>query len=278
MNMKSTWMACCLLMLLGIPGMAKDNKTNKSNKYKLVWQEDFKGDTFDAKSWSKIPRDRPDWKRHMSYDDRLYEVKDGKLILYGVNNDGTYQYDLNGDGKLEADTARFVTGGLYTKHKKTIEYGKVEVRAKLGQAQGAWPAIWMLPDRENAWPMGGEIDIMEHLNYDPMAYQTVHTYYTHILKLDSNPPHFATGKIDTNGYNVYAVEILPDELIFSINGEKTFSYPRIQTDKEGQYPFGAPFYLLIDMQIEGSWVGKADPSQLPVKMEIDWVKMYKLKK
>ena len=276
--MKSTWMACCLLMLLGIPGMAKDNKTNKSNKYKLVWQEDFKGNTFDAKSWSKIPCDRPDWKRHMSYDDRLYEVKDGKLILYGVNNDGTYQYDLNGDGKLEADTARFVTGGLYTKHKKTIEYGKVEVRAKLGQAQGAWPAIWMLPDRENAWPMGGEIDIMEHLNYDPMAYQTVHTYYTHILKLDSNPPHFATGKIDTNGYNVYAVEILPDELIFSINGEKTFSYPRIQTDKEGQYPFGAPFYLLIDMQIEGSWVGKADPSQLPVKMEIDWVKMYKLKK
>lgn len=278
MNMKSTWMVCCLLMLLGIPGMAKDNKTNKSNKYKLVWQEDFKGSSFDAKSWSKIPRDRPDWKRHMSYDDRLYEVKDGKLILYGVNNDGTYQYDLNGDGKLEADTARFVTGGLYTKHKKTIEYGKVEVRAKLGQAQGAWPAIWMLPDRDIAWLMGGEIDIMEHLNYDPMAYQTVHTYYTHTLKLDSNPPHSATGKIDTNGYNVYAVEILPDELIFSINGEKTFSYPRIQTDKEGQYPFGDSFYLLIDMQIEGSWVGKADPSQLPVKMEIDWVKMYKLKK
>ena len=278
MNMKSTWMACCLLMLLGIPGMAKDNKTNKSNKYKLVWQEDFKGDTFDAKSWSKISRGSSDWNRHMSYDDRLYEVKNGTLILHGINNDGSYKYDLNGDGKLEADTARFVTGGLYTKHKKTIEYGKVEVRAKLGQAQGAWPAIWMLPDRENAWPMGGEIDIMEHLNYDPMAYQTVHTYYTHILKLDSNPPHFATGKIDTNGYNVYAVEILPDELIFSINGEKTFSYPRIQTDKEGQYPFGAPFYLLIDMQIEGSWVGKADPSQLPVKMEIDWVKMYKLKK
>ena len=40
MNMKSTWMTCCLLMLLSIPGMAKDNKTNKSNKYKLVWQED----------------------------------------------------------------------------------------------------------------------------------------------------------------------------------------------------------------------------------------------
>lgn len=131
MNMKSTCMACCLLMLGCISSSAKDNKSEKTNKYKLVWQDHFKGKTFDSKSWSKIPRDRPDWKRHMSYDDRLYEVKDGTLILHGVNNDGSYKYDLNGDGKLEADTARFVTGGLYTKHKRTIEYGKVEVRAKL---------------------------------------------------------------------------------------------------------------------------------------------------
>ena len=30
------------------------------------------------------------------------------------------------------------------------------------------------------------------------------------------------------------------------------------------------------MQIEGSWVGKADPKQLPVEMEVDWVKFYEL--
>ncbi len=52
--------------------------------------------------------------------------------------------------------------------------------------------------------------------------------------------------------------------------------PRIQTDKEGQYPFDRPYYLLIDMQTEGSWVGKAIKSELPVEMEIDWVKMYDL--
>ena len=34
---------------------------------------------------------------------------------------------------------------------------------------------------------------------------------------------------------------------------------------------------LIDMQIEGSWVGKARPEEYPVQMEIDWVKMYELK-
>ena len=46
---------------------------------------------------------------------------------------------------------------------------------------------------------------------------------------------------------------------------------------ELQYPFGeAPFYLLIDMQIGGSWVGQPNPNDYPSWMEVDWVKMYEL--
>jgi len=45
---------------------------------------------------------------------------------------------------------------------------------------------------------------------------------------------------------------------------------------EGQYPFDRPYYLLIDMQTEGSWLGKSIKNELPVEMEIDWVKMYDL--
>ena len=134
----------------------------------------------------------------------------------------------------------------------------------------------MLPET-GKWPIGGEIEIMEHLNHDSIAYQTVHSYYTHILKEKNNPPHGGTGTIDRDGYNTYGVEILPDSLVFSINGQRTFAYPRIETDKEGQYPFGTPYYLLIDMQIEGSWVGKANPEELPVEMMVDWVKIYKLR-
>ena len=221
------------------------------HKYQLVWQDHFNAKTFDSHSWSKIPRSaNADWKRHMSDADSLYAVRDGKLILRGAVNTN-----------LEADTARFVTGGLYTKHKRTIKYGKVEVRAKLGRAQGAWPAIWMLPDDEIKWPEGGEIDIMEHLNHDSIAYQTVHSYYTYTLKETKNPPQGATSPIRPGEFNTYTVEILPDSLVLSINGIKTLTYPRINTDKRGQYPFGQPSYLLIDMQIEGSWVGKARPEE-----------------
>ena len=102
-------------------------------------------------------------------------------------------------------------------------------------------------------------------------------YYTYVLKEKDNPQHGATGEIDPHDYNIYSVEILPDSLVFAINGKRTFAYPKIQTEKKGQYPFGTPYYLLIDMQIEGSWVGKADPKDYPVMMEIDWVKFYELK-
>ena len=49
---------------------------------------------------------------------------------------------------------------------------------------------------------------------------------------------------------------------------------KIATDKPGQWPFDQPFYLLIDMQLGGKWVGAVDESQLLVQMEIDWVKVY----
>ena len=118
---------------------------------------------------------------------------------------------------------------------------------------------------------------MERLNHDSIAYQTVHSYYTLNLKMDNEPPHYATGAIRPDGFNVYGVDIMPDSLVFHINGKRTFAYPRIQTDKEGQFPFYIPQYLLIDMQLGGSWVGAVDPKELPVEMEIDWVRHYQYK-
>lgn len=234
-------------------------------EYKLVWKDDFKGKSFNEKYWSKIPRGGSDWNRHMSDYESLYEVKKGKLILHGVENNGI----------ATEDTARFITGGLYTKGKVSLTYGKVEIKAKLGSAQGAWPAFWLLPEK-GKWPDSGEIDIMEHLNHDDFVYQTVHSYYTFVLNEKKNPPHFCTARINPDDFNTYGVEILPDKIIFSVNGEQTHTYPKIETDKYGQFPFGTPYYILIDMQIEGSWVGKANPKELPIKMEIDWVKVYEL--
>ena len=73
------------------------------------------------------------------------------------------------------------------------------------------------------------------------------------------------------------MELGADSLVFSVNGRRTFAYPRIETDAEGQYPFDKPYYLLVDMQLGGTWVGAIDPDEVPVEMEIDWVRYYRRK-
>ncbi len=234
--------------------------------WQLVWEENFDKDgVIDETVWSKIPRGGSDWNRHMSDHEALYDVKDGNLILRGMVNPG-----------LQNDTAPFITGGVYTRDKKGFGRGKIEIRAKLGNAQGAWPAFWLLPFDNTGWPAGGEIDIMERLNSDAIAYQTVHSHYTVKLK-QTEPKKGSTGPILKDEYNVYGVELYPDNLVFRINGEKTFTYPRIETELEGQFPFDRPFYLLLDMQLGGAWVGEVNPNDLPVEMSIDWVRFYEWK-
>lgn len=52
---------------------------------------------------------------------------------------------------------------ISTRKTKSIRFGKVEVRAKIPRGDWIWPAIWMLPvdNVYGAWPLSGEIDIME---------------------------------------------------------------------------------------------------------------------
>ena len=237
--------------------------TPSQPEWRLVWEENFDQiNDFDPAVWSKIPRGTADWNNYMSDFDSLYEMRNGNLVLRGIQNLTQPQ-----------DTAPFLTGGVYTKGKMGFMDGRLEIKAKLNGATGAWPAFWLLP-QEGQWPMGGEIDIMERLNYDNIAYQTVHSHYTYDLGFKTTPPQGSTSPIHPEAYNVYAVEMYADSLCFFINDQHTFTYPRIETDQEGQFPFHQPFYLLLDMQLGGSWVGAVDPTELPVEMSIDWVRFY----
>lgn len=235
--------------------------------WELTWEYRF--DTprgADSSVWSKIPRATSDWNNYMTHDNSCYDLRDGCLVLRGIANK-----------HLPDDKVPYLTGGIYTKGKKVFSYGRIEVCAKTNDVQGAWPAIWMLPATAQ-WPTGGEIDIMERLSHDTFVYQTVHSQYTQKPLNKNNPPHSTTAPIKPGAFNVYAVEIWPDSLSFYVNNKHTFTYPRLKDGPKEQYPFGnEPFYLLIDMQLEGSWVGKVKDEELPAEMEVQWVKFYEWK-
>ncbi|MCY4781218.1 glycoside hydrolase family 16 protein [Sphingobacterium sp. UT-1RO-CII-1] len=237
----------------------------EDKKWKLVWQDDFNGTVIDTSKWTRIPAGSSDWNRHMSIDDACFKMENGKLHLLGINNPDT-----------SVDPRPYLTGGIWSKGKFAFQYGRVEIRAKLGSAQGAWPAMWMLAelDKYGKYPRNGEIDIMEHLNFDKIIYQTTHSYYTLDLGEKTNPPHHGTAQIDAGVYNTYGISWYPDRIVFQLNGKDTFTYPRVEGVDASQWPYDQPFFLLIDQQLGGSWVGEVDRKQLPVEMVIDWVKVY----
>lgn len=251
------------------------------DKLTLAWEENFDGTTLDESVWSRTSRGRADWNDTQSQAPGLLEVREGLLILKGLKNPHPVKPEDLPDGRIsvEADTAEYLTAGVVTadKHLFPAE-GRVEIRAKLVGAQGAWPAIWLLPDARNGgWPKGGEIDIMERLNHDGFVYQTVHSSYS-LSGHENEPPHYGTHAINPDDFNVYAVSFYTDSLVFSVNGSRTFAYPRVKAlEAQEQYPFMHPWYLLIDMQLGGSWVGRVDSQQLPVEMYIDWVRHYRPK-
>ncbi|MCG8309823.1 MAG: glycoside hydrolase family 16 protein [Cytophagales bacterium] len=233
--------------------------------WKVVWQDNFNGAELDSTKWTRVPQGPANWRDQMTdKDDRCFAMKSGKLSLLGIRNK---------DNPI--DNRPYLTGGIYSKGKFAFQYGRIEVRARLESAQGAWPAIWMLPEAGNApWPQNGEIDIMEHLNFDNFVYQTIHSNYTQYQGGKEDPPHSGKAKIIPDGFNTYALEWYPDRLVFLLNGEATFTYPKVEKAGTDQWPFDRPFYVIISQQLGGDWVGEVDLDDLPVKMEVDWVKVY----
>lgn len=237
--------------------------------WRLIWQDEFDQGKLNEKNWTRCKRGTADWKNTMSDDPKLLKVRHGTLRLLGVQNKNQ-----------EKDSAPYLTAGVLSKGKFQYQYGKVQIRARFISAQGAWPALWML-GAEKGWPANGEIDLMEHLNFDDEIYQTVHSEYT--LKVDktNTPRKGGTTKISRDAWNTYGCEWDADKIVFMVNGKPTHTYPRVPDKGEKQWPFNQPFYFVLSMQIGGNWVngsGATNPDHYPAGMEVDWVRVYQKSK
>ena len=106
------WMVCSLGMMIV--------SCQRQSQWQLVWEENFNGTELDTTVWSMIPRGKPDWQNTMSYDERCYEISNGLLILRGIINEN-----------FQKDSSPYLTGGVWTKDKKSFTRGRMEIRAKL---------------------------------------------------------------------------------------------------------------------------------------------------
>jgi len=200
-------------------------------------------------------------------------VEHGHLVIEGRKE----AFPIPPDQQHGRPAAGYTAASLITWHKARWLYGRVEVRAKLPQGRGVWPAIWMLGDNrdEVGWPRCGEIDIMEFVGKAPQAvHATVH------YQLDGE--HRSSGqKHETpkpyEDFHVYAVEWFSDRMDFYFDAVKYHTFRIADAGPGDDNPFRKPQYLLINLALGGSWGGPLDDAILPQQFLIDYVRVYQQK-
>jgi beta-glucanase (GH16 family) len=177
----------------------------------------------------------------------------------------------------KAETAQYTSAALTTQGKASWKHARVEVRAKLPAGRGTWPAIWMLGDNISSvdWPACGEIDIMEHVGFNPgVIHANVHMKkYNHASNSGKGDKTALPDAMDK--FHVYAVEWSGQQMDFFVDGRKYFAFSNEGSGVDA-WPFDQPFYLILNVAIGGSWGGEKgiDDSIFPQRMEVDWVRVY----
>lgn len=170
----------------------------------------------------------------------------------------------------------YTSARLVTKGKGDWQYGQIEVRARLPQGRGTWPAIWMLASTSPLqWPDDGEIDIMEHVGFNPGAiHASVHTKkYNHIINTQKTA---VTGVPDFHtAFHIYSMAWNADSVQVLIDGNRFFSFANGHTGSDA-WPFDNKMHLLLNIAVGGNWGGQkgVDGTVFPQRMEVDYVRVY----
>lgn len=181
--------------------------------------------------------------------------------------------------KEKMDNRDYTSARLVSKGRGDFLYGRFEIKAKLPAGKGTWPAIWMLPTdwAYGDWPKSGEIDIMEHVGYDPnRVHMSVHTEaYNHSIGTQKT----ATTTVDKaiGEFHVYRVDWTPYAIRGYIDGSLLFTFTN-ESKGYKTWPFDKKFHFLLNIAVGGNWGGQQgiDDSVFPAVMEIDYVRAYKM--
>lgn len=174
-------------------------------------------------------------------------------------------------GRCEYTSSRMVTAG-----KRTFQYGRIEARLKLPQTQGIWPAFWMLGNDIGTvgWPACGELDIMEHVGFEPMITHGA----MHGPNYSGNTPfagtYYLSEQVNAN-YHVYAIEWNSTSVRWFVDGNLFYTVTRSQVQSLGNWVFDHPMFLILNVAVGGNWPGSPNASSVfPQRMYVDYIRVY----
>ena len=244
----------------------------------LVWE-----DTFDGEAGT--PPDEQWWNHETGG-----EGWGNRELQYYV--DGGQAATMDGEGHLvitaaegaPADGGRcwygecsYTSARITTKEKVEVEYGRVEVRAKLPKGDGLWPAFWMLGANIDlkGWPNAGEIDVMENIGREPnRVHGTVHGR-TYSGGDSIGGSYRFDDVLPSDAFHTYAIEWEPERIRWYVDDVHYSTVMPSILPNPGRWAFDHPFFLILNLAVGGQWPGEpTEETVFPQEFVIDHVRVY----
>jgi beta-glucanase (GH16 family) len=239
------------------------NEFDKLKEWKLTFEDDFAGSSLDTGKWMTnyfwgevllkdtyaLPGDK-----HFYTKGRNIEVSDSVMSIV------TKQETASGkvwDPVLgfKPQEFNYTSGLISTANSFRQKYGKIRVKAKLSNVP-VRQAIWMVAEK-----------ILPHVDIAKLEKSKLNygNFWGNIAEKGGVQKKLSKkggGKFSSD-YFIYSLEWTPEKLVWKINDHPVLT----QTQGVPQ----EPMYLVLSAGVTN---GVSD-HQLPSKMEVDWVKIYK---
>ena len=255
-----------------IPSFTGYESPSSYDGYSLTWSDEFSGAEINTDNWGYEIGGSGWGNNELQYHtNRNAYLKDGLLVLRA-------QQESYGGRS-------YTSSRLKTQGKQNFKYGRIDVRARLPEGAGIWPALWMLGKNitDVGWPKSGEIDIMEmvggnspqdkHPDGDRTTVGTMHW--------NNNGLNGSYSPVNTGGYRKLSTSLSEEFHVFSIqwdvNGigwyidDVRYSFKTINSTQ----PFREEFFLVMNIAVGGNWPGSPNSSTaFPQRMVVDYVRVF----
>jgi beta-glucanase (GH16 family) len=211
-----------------------------------------------------------------------------ELIPYGLGSACMFndsEYVRVADGQLQLIARRLPAdhwctedwglqyggGGIQSSNGFAQQYGRLEIRAKLPEGVGFWPAIWLLPDDDS---YDGEIDILEaYGGRNDNGDVTLHSP-------SAGPGPQASCPLlpdMTSDYHTFRMDWSPDRLSVYYDDRLCgdfgdFSGP-VGDAPSVRAAFDKPYHLLLNLAVQ-PWWPPDETTPFPGTMMVDYVRAW----
>lgn len=236
----------------------------------ILLDERFDGNALDTSIWNRCHWwDKGGCTIATNNELELYVTEQAKVADGILNLTAEHRLVYDSEGKQFDYASGMVTTGppAYDQPAKlAFTYGKVEIRVKMPEGRGLWPALWLLPASKESTP---EIDILELLGDTPGT-----------LRMRMHPENAAERSVGkkyvvpgghplTEDWHTVGLNWTPDRLEFFLDGKRVWQLADDRVPDE-------PMYLVMNLAVGGDFPGPPDDSTVfPATLSVDYVRIRK---